>query len=189
MIVRHALMLLLMITLLTGVLYPLTVTGIARTAFLYQVDGSPLADPDGSVRGSALIGQPFSDPRFFWGRPSATARFPYNASSSAGSNRGPTNPDLVKAAEARIAELVAADPASRRPVPIELVTASASGLDPHISPAAALYQVPRVAKARNLDEAVVRDLVLTMVKDRPFGILGEPVVPVLELNLALEGMR
>ena len=139
--------------------------------------------------GSALIGQPFDNPNYFWPRPSATSPFPYNAGSSSGANLGPTNPDLAEAVRQRIARLRAADPGNRAPVPVDLVTSSASGLDPDISPAAALYQVARVARARGLDETVVRHLVERYTQGRQFGILGEPRVNVLELNRALDAMR
>jgi K+-transporting ATPase ATPase C chain len=175
-------------TLLTGVLYPLAVTGLAQILFPEQANGS-LVKKGGQVVGSALVGQPFDDPRYFWGRPSATSPFPYNAAASAGSNLGPSNPELAKAVRERIAVLRAADPDHREPIPVDLVTASGSGLDPHLSPAAALWQIPRVAKARGLDERAVRVLVLAHVRERDFGILGEPVVEVLELNMALETLR
>lgn len=187
-IVRPAVTLLFLLTLLTGVLYPLAVTGLARVLFPHQADGSFIIR-DGCPAGSALIGQAFDDPRFFWGRPSATSPFPYNAAASAASNLGPSNPELANAARVRIAALRAADPENRLPVFVDLVTVSGSGLDPHISPAAALFQVPRVAKARGLDEGVVRGLVLIHERPREFGFLGEPVVPVLELNMALEALR
>jgi K+-transporting ATPase ATPase C chain len=183
---RPALVLLALFTLITGVAYPLVVTVIAKTVFPAQASGS-LIVKDGKVIGSALIGQPFDDPKYFWGRPSATSPFPYNAGASAGSNQGPTNPDLIKAVQSRVDALRAADPGNTAPVPVDLVTASASGLDPDISPAAALYQVRRVAKARKLDEAAVRQLVERHVEDRQFGFLGEPRVNVLALNLALDG--
>jgi K+-transporting ATPase ATPase C chain len=174
--------------LLTGILYPLAVTGFAQLLFPHQANGSLLVR-DHRPAGSVLIGQFFDDPRFFWGRPSATSPFPYNAAASAASNSGPSNPELIKAVRQRIAALRAADPDNRQPVPVDLVTASGSGLDPHISPAAALYQVPRVAKARGLDEGLVRGLVFAHAREREFGILGEPVVPVLELNMALEALQ
>jgi K+-transporting ATPase ATPase C chain len=142
---------------------------------------------DGKIVGSSLIGQPFDDPKYFWGRPSATSPFPYNAASSSGSNLGPTNPALAEAVKGRIDALRAADPDAKGPVPVDLVTASGSGLDPHISPAAALYQVHRVAKARKLDETAVERLVTHHTEGRWLGILGEPRVNVLELNLALDG--
>lgn len=186
--IRPAVTLLLLLTLTTGVLYPLAVTGLAQMLFPHRANGS-LIIRDGRPAGSALIGQAFDDSRFFWGRPSATAPFPYNAAASAASNLGPSNPELARAVRARIAALRAADPGNLRPVPVDLVTASGSGLDPHISPAAALYQVARVAKTRGLDEGLVRGLVFAHTRQREFGILGEPVVPVLELNMALEALQ
>jgi len=177
---------LLVLTAITGVVYPLLVTAIAQVVFPHQANGS-LIMRDGKPVGSALIGQPFDDPKYFWGRPSATAPFPYNAASSSGSNQGPTNPALAEAVEARVVALRAADPGNAAPVPVDLVTASASGLDPHISPAAALYQVPRVARARGLDPQMVRQLVERHMEGRLLGLVGEPRVNVLELNLALDG--
>src|SRR6267143_5225796 len=175
---RPALMVLLLLTLITGVAYPLLVTGIAQAVFPAQAQGS-LIVKDGKVVGSRLIGQPFDDPKYFWSRPSATSPFADNAGSSTGSNLSPTNPDLIKAVQGRVDALRAADPGNTAPVPVDLVTASASGLDPHISPAAAFYQVRRVAKARNLDEAKVRDLVERHFEGRQLGFLGEPRVNVL----------
>jgi K+-transporting ATPase ATPase C chain len=183
---RPALVSLALLTLITGVAYPLVVTGIAKTVFSEQANGSLIVE-DGKVIGSRLIGQPFDDPKYFWGRRSATSPFPYNASASSGSNQGPTNPALTKAVQERVDALRAADPGNTAPVPVDLVTASASGLDPHISPAAALYQVRRVAKARNVDEAKVREVVASHVEGRQLGFLGEPRVNVLALNLALDG--
>jgi len=182
---RPALVILVALTLVTGVAYPLLVTGVAQAVFPYQAQGS-LITKDGKLVGSALIGQPFDDPKYFWGRPSATSPFPYNAASSSGSNLSPTNPDLVKAVQARVEALRAADPGNTEPVPVDLVTASGSGLDPHISPAAALYQVSRVAKARKLDPESVRQLVAQHTEGRWLGLLGEPRVNVLALNLALD---
>jgi K+-transporting ATPase ATPase C chain len=183
---RPALVSLVFLSLITGVAYPLVVTAIAKVAFPHQAGGS-LIVKDGKVVGSRLIGQPFDDPKYFWGRPSATSPHPYNAGASSGSNQGPTNPALTKAVQERVDALRAADPGNDAPVPVDLVTASGSGLDPHISPAAALYQVRRVAKARNLDEAKVRQLVATHTEGRQLGFLGEPRVNVLALNIALDG--
>jgi K+-transporting ATPase ATPase C chain len=187
-LIRPAILLLLLLTVLTGILYPLCITGFAQLLFPHEANGS-LIVREGHPAGSALIGQPFEDPRFFWGRPSATRPFPYNSAASSGSNLGPSNPELTKAVRSRIAALRAADPADPRPIPVDLVTASGSGLDPHISPAAALYQVRRVARARGLEERVVQGLVMAHLRDRDFGILGEPVVPIVELNMALETLR
>jgi len=183
---RPALVSLALLTLITGVAYPLVVTAIAKVAFPSQAGGSLIVDKDGKVLGSRLIGQPFDDPKYFWGRPSATSPFGYNAGASVGSNLSPTNPDLIKTVQGRVDALHAADPENTAAVPVDLVTASGSGLDPHISPAAALYQVGRVAKARKLDEAVVRDLVGRHTEGRQWGMLGEPRVNVLTLNLALD---
>jgi K+-transporting ATPase ATPase C chain len=173
------------LTILTGLVYPLVVTGVAEWAFPHQAHGS-LITHGGRAVGSELIGQAFSDPRYFWGRPSATTPMPYNAGSSGGSNLGPTNPDLGKQVKERVEMLWAADPGNTRPVPVDLVTASASGLDPDISPAAAEFQVPRVARARGLAESAVRDLVSAHTSPRFLGVLGEPRVSVLQLNLALD---
>ena len=184
---RPALFLLAIFTILTGLLYPLAVTGLAQALFPRQANGS-LIMSGGSAVGSELIGQPFDNPRYFWGRPSLTAGIAYNASASGGSNLGPANPALAEVVAARLAALVAADPANTQPVPVDLVTASGSGLDPHISLAAALYQAPRVVRARGLDESAVHQLVLAHVEGRQLGLLGEPRVNVLKLNLALDGM-
>ncbi|NJN65379.1 MAG: potassium-transporting ATPase subunit KdpC [Chloroflexaceae bacterium] len=185
--IRPTLMLVLMMTLITGGIYPLTVTGFAQVLFPYQAGGS-LIEHRGQVVGSRLIGQAFRDPGAFWGRLSATAPFPYQAAASSGSNYGPLNPNLLAAARARVEALRGADPTNTAPIPIDLVTASGSGLDPHISPAAAAYQVARVARSRGLDEAVVRQLVATHTQGRGCGLLGEPVVNVLALNIALENL-
>jgi len=186
--IRPAVVLLALFTLLTGLVYPLAVTGLAQAVFPVQANGS-LIRPQGQIVGSALIGQPFADPRYFWGRPSATAPFPYNAAASSGSNFGPSNPALMDAVRARIAALRAADPGNTQAIPGDLATASASGLDPHISVAAALYQAPRVARARGLTSAAVAQLVAQHVEGRQFGFLGEPRVNVLKLNLALDGVE
>lgn len=183
---RPALVSLIFFTLITGVAYPLVVTGIAQVIFPFQANGS-LIVKDGKVVGSALIGQPFDEPKYFWGRPSATSPFGYNAASSSGSNLSPTNPDLIKAVQGRVEALRAADPGNTAPVPVDLVTASGSGLDPHISPAAALYQVSRVARERKLAPDAVRALVERNTDGRFLGLLGEPRVNVLTLNLALDG--
>ncbi len=183
---RAAVVSLAVLTVVTGIAYPAIVTAIAQAVFPRQANGS-LIVRDGKAVGSALIGQPFDDTKYFWGRPSATTPFPYNAGSSSGSNLSPTNPDLVKAVQARVDALRAADPGNGAPVPVDLVTASASGLDPHVSPAAALYQVARVARARKLDPSAVRRLVERHIEGRWLGVFGEPRVNVLELNLALDG--
>jgi len=184
--VRAAIVALAVLTVVTGIIYPLIVTGIAQTLFPSQANGS-LIVKDGKPVGSALIGQPFDDPKYFWGRPSATSPFAYNAGASSGSNLSPTNPDLVKAVQGRVEALRAADPGNTAPVPVDLVTASGSGLDPDISAAAALYQAPRVARARGLDPERVRELVARHTQGRSLGVLGEPRVNVLALNLALDG--
>ena len=173
------------LTLITGVAYPLAVTGIAKVAFPEQANGS-LIVKDQKVVGSTLIGQPFEDPKHFWSRLSATTPGAYNAASSAGSNLGPTNDALTKNAKARVDALQAADPENKAPIPVDLVTSSASGLDPHISPAAAEYQVHRVAKARGIPEDDVRALVSKHTEGRALGVLGEPCVNVLLLNLELD---
>ena len=182
---RPALLILAIFTVITGVLYPAVITGIAQVFFPYQANGSIILK-NGQPAGSALIGQSFDDPKYFWGRLSATAPFAYNASASAGSNLGPLNGVLTQTAQARIDALRAADPGNTGLVPVDLVTASASGLDPQISPAAAEYQAARVAKARGLDTAAVRQLVAQNTTGRTLGLLGEPVVNVLQLNLALD---
>jgi potassium-transporting ATPase KdpC subunit len=174
------------LTLLCGVLYPAAVTGVGRVVFPRQADGSLIA-ASGQTVGSALIGQPFAAPRYFWGRPSATTPVPYNAAGSGGSNLGPANPALIDAVKARVAALRQADPGNRAAIPVDLVTASASGLDPEISVAAAEYQAGRVAAARGLPTAQVRALIDRYRQDPILGILGEPRVNVLALNLALDG--
>jgi K+-transporting ATPase ATPase C chain len=172
----------------TGIVYPLVVTGIAQGLFREKASGS-LLRREGVVVGSSLIGQAFADPAHFWGRPSATTPFPYNAAASQGSNLGPLNPELPAGVAARVRALRALDPTDTRPVPVDLVTSSASGLDPHISLAAAEYQVARVARARGLPESRVRDLVRAHGKRRGLGFFGEPTVNVLELNLALDRLE
>lgn len=184
---RPALTMLLLMTVLTGVVYPLTVTGLAQLFFQEQANGSVIVR-EGKVIGSNLIGQYFDKPEYFWTRPSATTPFPYNAAASGGSNLGPTNPVLIEAVKARVIALRAADPGNDVAIPVDLVTSSGSGLDPHISPAAALYQVKRVARARGLDEAVVRTLLSEHTEERQFKLLGEQRVNVLQLNLALDAL-
>ena len=187
-LIRPAIVLFLVLTVITGLIYPLVVTGIAQVLFPQQANGS-LIVKNGQAVGSQLIGQPFDDPKYFWGRPSATGPFPYNAAASSGSNLGPSNPALTDAVKARMDTLKAADPANTQPIPVDLVTSSASGLDPHISPAAAAYQVTRIAHARGLDESAVRQLVAQYTQGRDLGVLGEPRVNVLELNLALDALK
>jgi K+-transporting ATPase ATPase C chain len=192
---RPALFMLMILTVITGIIYPLAVTGIAQVVFPHQANGSLIVTKDGKAVGSKLIGQQFDDPKYFWGRISATSTFAYNAfnakalTGSSGSNYGPLNPALTDMVQARIDALKAADPDITLPIPVDLVTASASGLDPHISVAAALYQVHRVATARGLDEAQVKSLVDKYTTGRQFGFLGEPTVNVLELNLAIDGIQ
>ncbi len=181
---RNACGLLLVLTLVTGVIYPLAVTGIAAVAMPARANGSVIVK-DGKAVGSALLGQSFTGPEYFWGRPSATGPQPYNGGASSGSNLSPTNPALLDAIKARVAALRTVDPGNTAPVPVDLVTASGSGLDPHISPAAALYQVPRVARERGIPEADLRALVAAHTAGRTFGILGEPRVNVLALNMAM----
>jgi K+-transporting ATPase ATPase C chain len=184
---------LILLTFVTGVAYPLVVTGLAQVLFPHQAQGS-LIMRDGQAIGSELIGQSFDDPGYFWGRLSATGTFPYNAfnaenlTASSGSNYGPLNPALLEAVQARVDALHAADPGNTAPIPVDLVTASGSGLDPQISPAAALYQVARVARARGLTVDQVRALVDDYTEGRQFGFLGEPQVNVLELNLGLDAL-
>ncbi|HEX2998306.1 MAG TPA: potassium-transporting ATPase subunit KdpC [Anaerolineales bacterium] len=182
---RPALTIFLFLTLITGVMYPLAVTSVAQVFFPHQANGS-LIIVDGRVYGSELIGQQFDDPKYFWGRPSAAG---YNAAVSSGSNYGPMNPALMEMVQARIDALKAADPENILPIPVDLVTASGSGLDPHISVAAALYQVHRVAATRGLDDVQVKSLVEQYTEGRQLGIFGEPRVNVLFLNLALDGIR
>jgi K+-transporting ATPase KdpC subunit len=179
---RYAIGFVVLLTVLTGVIYPLTVTGLAQGLFRHRANGSLISD-NGGIIGSELIGQPFSDPRYFWGRLSATE---YDAAASSGSNYGPTNPALLEAIQARIDALRAVAPDNQEPIPVDLVTASGSGLDPHISVAAARYQIPRVARYRGLSEDEVSALVDRFTESRQFGILGEPRVNVLKLDLALD---
>ena len=179
---------LVVLSVITGVAYPLVVTGIAQVVFSDQANGSLIREGD-KVRGSRLIGQPFSDAKYFWSRPSATSPMPYNGASSSGSNQGPTNPALKEAVEGRVKALRDAGGDPSKSVPVDLVTASGSGLDPHISPAAAEYQIERVAKARGLSPDAVRALVAKHTEGRQLGVLGEPRVDVLELNLALDGVK
>lgn len=190
-ILRPAIVLFLLLTLITGVAYPLVVAGVAKMLFPEQAAGSLVLQngDSGKPVGSVLIGQNFSDPKHFWGRPSATGPMPYNAAASGGSNQGPLNPALTDAVKGRVDALRAADPGNTAPVPVDLVTASASGLDPHISPAAARYQVGRVAKARGLSPEKVQGLVDVQTETPLLGVLGESRVNVLKLNLALEALR
>jgi potassium-transporting ATPase KdpC subunit len=183
---KPAVMLLLLLTLLTGVIYPLVVTAFAQLFFSDKANGSLIYDAKGQAVGSALIGQSFTQAKYFWGRASATSPYPYNAGASSGSNLGPTNPALVTAVNERVTTLQAADPANKAAVPVDLVTASGSGLDPHISLAAADYQIKRVAKARNMDEAKLRELINAQIETRQWFVFGEPRINVLQLNLALD---
>jgi potassium-transporting ATPase KdpC subunit len=187
-ILRPAITLLILMTVITGIAYPLLVTGVAQVLFARQAAGS-LIVKDGKPVGSRLIGQPFSDPKYFWSRPSATSPQPYNGLSSGGSNLGPLNPALIDAVKARIAALHAADPMNHAPIPVDLVTASASGLDPDISLAAAYYQADRVARVRRLDPARVRALIAAHARRSLLGVLGSPRVNVLELNLAVDALK
>lgn len=187
-LLRQSIVMLLLMTVVTGIAYPLLATGLAQVVFPAQANGS-LIENDGKPIGSALIGQPFADPKYFWSRPSATTPQPYNGGSSSGSNQGPTNPALTDAVRQRIAALQAVDPANHAPVPVDLVTASASGLDPQISPAAAAYQAPRIARLRGLPLEQVQALIAQATEGRQFGLLGEPRVNVLELNLLLDRRR
>ncbi len=192
---KQSILILILLTVVTGLIYPLAVTGVAQLVFPHQANGS-LIVKDGKAVGSELIGQPFSDPKYFWPRPSATLSSedsnksqPYNAASSGGSNLGPLNPALTDNVKKQAQLLQSADPTSRPAVPVDLVTASASGLDPEISPAAAEYQIPRVAKARGVSEDKIRELVAKHTQERQLGVLGEPRVKVLSLNLALDELK
>lgn len=187
-LLRPAISLFVLLTAVTGIVYPLAVTGIAKVAFPEAAGGS-LIVKDGKAVGSRLIGQNFTDPKYFWGRPSATGPMPYNASASSGSNQGPLNPALVDAVKGRIEALKAADPDNKLPIPADLVNASASGLDPHISPEAAAYQVARVASQRHLLAADVKALVGQHTEGRQWGVFGEPRVNVLQLNIALDSLH
>lgn len=184
-LLRPALSLFVLLTTFTGLVYPLVVTGAAQALMPEKANGSLVREDERAV-GSTLVGQPFDDTRYFWGRPSATPSHPYNAAASSGSNLGPTNPALADAVRGRIEALHAADPGNTSPVPVDLVTASGSGLDPHVSAAAALYQVPRVARSRSVDEAAVRALVERHTERPLFGVFGAPCVNVLTLNRALD---
>lgn len=188
-ILRPALVLFVLLSALTGLIYPFAVTGVAQAAFPAQAAGSLVLNKEGQPVGSALIGQNFSDPGHFWGRPSATAPMPYNAAASGGSNQGPLNPALTEAVKGRVEALRAADPGNDAPVPVDLVTASGSGLDPHISAAAARYQSPRVARVRKLPAEQVAQLVERHTEQPLFGLLGEARVNVLALNLALDALQ
>jgi K+-transporting ATPase ATPase C chain len=185
---RAAIVSFVILSVMTGLLYPLAVTALAQVVFPSQANGS-LITSNGQIVGSTLIGQQFDDPKYFWGRLSATSPYPYNAAASSGSNLGPTNPALIAEVQARLAALHAADPGNTAPVPVDLVTSSGSGLDPNISVAAAQYQVPRVARARGLDPSVVSQLVTQYTIGRQLGFLGEPRVKVLKLNLALDALK
>ncbi len=183
---KPATMMLLLFTLITGVVYPALVTALAQTLFSGQANGSLLKNQQGQLIGSELIGQHFSEAKYFWGRPSATAPYPYNASASSGSNLAPSNPALVDAVSSRIQALKALDPNNTAPVPVDLITASGSGLDPHISIAAAEYQIKRIAKIRQIDETKLHEWLNAAIEDRQWGVFGEPRLNVLKLNLALD---
>ena len=187
-LIRPAIVLFLIMTVITGVAYPLVVTGIAQIVFPNQAGGS-LIEKDGKAIGSRLIGQSFSDPKYFWSRPSATVPQPYNGLASSGSNQGPLNPALTDAVKSRIEALRAADPTNTAPVPVDLVTASASGLDPEISLAAAAYQAARIARVRGLKPEAVGALIASHAQGKFLGVIGEPRVNVLELNLALDTLK
>jgi K+-transporting ATPase ATPase C chain len=186
---KPAAMLLILLTVLTGVIYPAVVTIVAQIFFADKANGSLIYKAQGQAIGSELIGQAFNNPKYFWGRPSATSPYPYNAAASSGSNLGVTNPVLIDTISQRIKLLQAVDTANKAPIPVDLVTASASGLDPHISVAAADYQIKRVAKARKIDERKLRELVNAHTETRQWFVLGEPRVNVLQLNLALDAKQ
>ncbi len=183
--IRPAVSLFVVLTVVTGVLYPLAVTGVAKAAFAQQAAGSLIVQ-NGKTVGSSLIGQNFTDPKYFWGRPSATSPMAYNGQGSGGSNLGPLNPALTDAIKGRVDALRAADPGNKAAVPVDLVTTSASGLDPEISVAAAQYQVPRIARLRGLSTTAVEDIITKHTEGRVFGLLGEPRVNVLDMNLELQ---
>lgn len=185
---KQAFLLLVVFSVLTGIVYPLVITALAQAIFPDKANGSLIYKDDKPVA-SSLIGQPFTDPKYFWSRPSATAPMPYNAAASSGSNLGPSNPDLIKNVKERINTLKKADPDNKLPIPVDLVTSSASGLDPHISPAAAEYQAARVAKARGLDVESVKKTIATHTESRTLGLLGEPRVNVVELNMDLDSTK
>ncbi len=182
---KTAFLLCITLSILTGILYPSVITVLAQYFFPWQANGS-MIQKNGMLQGSALIGQAFTDPRYFWGRPSATPTIPYNAASSAGSNLGPTNPALINTIKMRILALKQVDPTNTAPIPVELVTASGSGLDPDISPNTAYYQIPRIARQRHLPDAMIRQLIDKTIIPRTFGLFGEPRIPVLQLNMQLD---
>jgi K+-transporting ATPase ATPase C chain len=187
-LIRSVFMFLLLFTILTGLIYPVTVTVIAQAIFPNHANGS-IITKKGKPVGSALIGQQFEDPKYFWGRLSATSPYPYNGASSSGSNRGPSNPALMQAVQSRISAMHVADPSNQQRIPVDLVTTSGSGLDPHISSVAAEYQAQRVARIRGIDKDMVLALIVAYSNQRQFGILGEPTVNVLKLNLALDELH
>jgi len=184
---KTTILIFIILTIITGIIYPLVITGIAELFFKSQANGSIIIR-DGKVIGSSLIGQPFDDLGYFWGRPSATTPAAFNAASSSGSNLGPSNPALSDAVKTRVNNLHTADPDNKLPIPVDLVTSSASGLDPHISPAAAYYQIPRIARVRNIQQDVLLRIVQENTENRFLGIIGEPVVNVLRLNLAIDSV-
>ena len=185
---KSAIFVFIILTIITGILYPLFVTGIAQAFFHAKANGS-LIYRDGKITGSALIGQPFDDPKYLWGRLSATSPIPYNASSSSGSNIGPSNSALLETVKSRIEKLRAADPKNKTPIPVDLVTSSASGLDPHISLAGAYYQIPRIARARGLSVNDVKNIIDRNANGRLFSLIGEPVVNVLKVNMDLDSSK